>query len=324
MKRSFASIFSETVLKLTGNKRHFIQKKNFERYMKRVKKRNAKPYVLPSVFRKRDDMEQHNVKGMDVYIVRGDGTNDKTKVLYLHGGGYTSDPLPFHWAYILFMKSRTQADFYVPIYPKMPYHTYKDAFDRVMEVYEHLLEKYDSKNIVFMGDSAGGGFVLALAMLLRDKKMPMPRDIIMLSPWLDITMTNPEMPEFEKVDPTLGIKGLAETGKYWAGDTDPNYYLLSPINGSLEGLGRLTLFGGTRELLCPDARKLKAIADKQGIDLIYYEYPGMGHVFPFHPTPEAREANEIIYNLIMNKAPCDGLPENSLCKEVGNRITREQ
>ncbi|HBN85613.1 MAG TPA: alpha/beta hydrolase, partial [Clostridiales bacterium] len=208
-------------------------------------------------------------------------------------------------------------------HPKLPFYTYKDAFPRMMEVYEYLLEKYNPEDIIFMGDSAGGGFVLALAQLVHEKGMPQPRDIIMLSPWLDITMTNPNMPEYEKVDPTLGIKGLAETGKYWAGDTDPNHYLLSPINGSLEGLGRMTLFAGTRELLCPDARKLKAIADEQGIPLTYYEYQGMGHVFPFHPTPEAREANDIIFNIIMNKEPCDGLTENSLCELVRNQVSKK-
>jgi acetyl esterase/lipase len=301
MKRSFASIFSEKVLKLTGSKRHFTQKKDFVKYMERMKKKHVKPYVLPSFFSKRDDFEKCEVKGMDVYRVKGDGTNDKTKILYLHGGGYTSDPLPFHWFYILQLKACTQTDFYVPVYPKLPLYTYKDAFDKVMEVYENLLESNNAEDIVFMGDSAGGGFVLALAQLIQNKGMPGPRDIIMLSPWLDITMSNPELPEFEKTDPVLGIKGLIATGKYWAGDTDTNYYLLSPINGPLEGLGRMTLFVGTRELLCPDARRFKAIAEEKGVPLRYFEYPEMVHCFPIHPIPEAKEANEIIVKTILNE-----------------------
>lgn len=298
MKRSITSIFSEKIIRLTRTKKHFTQKKQFSKYMERVKKRNIKPYVLPAVFRKRSDFVKFDVCDMDVYWVKGNGSDDNTKILYLHGGGYTSDPLPFHWSYILLMRNRTQADFYVPVYPKLPFYTYKDAFEKVFLVYEKILETTAPKNIVFMGDSAGGGFILALAQLIQQKGLPGPRDIIMLSPWLDITMTNPELPEYEKVDPSLGIKGLIETGKYWAGGTDPNYYLLSPINGPLEGLGQMTLFIGTRELLLPDARRLKSIAEQKGISINYYEYPEMIHVFPFHPIPEAREANEIIANLI--------------------------
>jgi acetyl esterase/lipase len=93
-----------------------------------------------------------------------------------------------------------------------------------------------------MGDSAGGGFALALAQALLEKELPQPGNIILISPWLDITMTNPEIPAFEEKDPMLAVYGLAEIGKVYAGNTDPGHYMLSPINGPVVGLAPITLF----------------------------------------------------------------------------------
>lgn len=92
--------------------------------------------------------------------------------------------------------------------------------------------------------------------------------------------------------------GAKEFGKLYAGDTDRKHYLLSPIYGELEGLAEISLFIGTRELILPDARKFHRLAREQKIKINYYEYPGMNHVFPVYPIPEAKEARKMIVEII--------------------------
>ncbi len=152
-----------------------------------------------------------------------------------------------------------------------------------------------------MGDSAGGGFALALAQLLLEKGLSQPGKIILLSPWLDITMKNPDAYVLEDKDPMLGIYGLIQMGKAYAGDTNLNHYLLSPINGKINGLGKISLFIGTHEVFLPDARRFRDIALSQGARINYFEYPKMNHIFVLYPIPEAKKATkEIIVNIIRN------------------------
>jgi acetyl esterase/lipase len=66
----------------------------------------------------------------------------------------------------------------------------------------------------------------------------------------------------------------------------------------LEGLGKIIVFAGTKEILVADTRKLNAMAKTNGLDLIYYEYPDMVHAWMFLSFPEALKAKQQIVDLI--------------------------
>ena len=80
-----------------------------------------------------------------------------------------------------------------------------------------------------MGDSAGGGLSLALSMYFAQKDLPVPEKLILLSPWVDLNMDNPEIEKYIKKDPMLKLDELKIDARYWANGTDLNDYRLSPI-----------------------------------------------------------------------------------------------
>lgn len=168
----------------------------------------------------------------------------------------------------------------------------------VIPLYQDLLLKTRPEDLILMGDSAGGGFALALAQKMSDEQVSQPKHIILLSPWLDISLTNPAIKEIEPSDSFLGVEGLQLAGKAFAGGTNPDYYLLSPINGTLEGLGKISLFIGSKEILAADARKLKALAESKGIGINYFEYEDMLHVWMLLNFPESKKARQQIFDLI--------------------------
>ena len=102
-------------------------------------------------------------------------------------------------------------------------------------------------------------------------------------------MKNPEIQRYEKKDILLGVEGLKFIGRVWAGDTDIEDSLVSPINGSLKDLPPILFFVGTDEVFLPDARKFSILAREAGVDFKYYEYKGMKHDFPIMPIPESRK-----------------------------------
>ena len=159
-----------------------------------------------------------------------------------------------------------------------------------------ILESYDE--VVLMGDSAGGGLCLSLALKLLKHKISCPEKIVLISPWVDISMTNPEIKNYEKVDPLLSSYGLKEFGKLWANGLSSKNYLVSPIYGKLNDLKNIYIFVGNREILYPDIRKLFAELQVLGVNVELYVKNGMNHAYPLYPIPEAKQAFRIIQNIV--------------------------
>ena len=113
--------------------------------------------------------------------------------------------------------------------------------------------------------------------------------MILFSPWLDITMSNPDAVAIEHHDALLGIPALVQCGRWWAGGDDPRSPLLSPIFGDLSGLPPIDVYHGTADLLIADARKLNERVSAAGGTMYLLEYPGACHVF-VSVLPEARDA----------------------------------
>ena len=88
-----------------------------------------------------------------------------------------------------------------------------------------------------------------------------------------MSFSNPEIHEIEKLDPMSAVPALIDIGKWYGGEKDSKNYLISPIYGNFEGLGKISLFTGTNDILYPDAKKFKNMADEKGIKINYYEYP---------------------------------------------------
>ena len=139
-----------------------------------------------------------------------------------------------------------------------------------------------------MGDSAGGGFVLSFCQHLKRMDLPQPNNIVVFSPWVDITLSNP--PYDNDSDPILGEIGLREIGKSWAGDLDAQDYRVSPIFGDNSGLPRTLIFAGDNEIFYNDILKYYENLKEDGVDARLIVGEGMFHIYPLFPSPEAWNA----------------------------------
>lgn len=244
-------------------------------------------------------INNRNVFELSPKIKKDDGKH----ILYLHGGAYVNSFVIFHWEFLAEMVNRVGCTVTAPDYPLAPEYTYKDSFEMVSTLYRQLISTVKPGNLVIMGDSSGGGFALAMAQKMRYEQIEQPGQIILLSPWLDITLSNPSIKDIDGVGPFLGIEGLQQAGKKYAGDTSLDHYLLSPIYGPLEGLGKISVFIGSKDILAADARKLKSLAEAKGIEINYYEYEDMLHAWMFLNFPESKKARQQIMDLVQDEVP---------------------
>ncbi|HEY9406988.1 MAG TPA: alpha/beta hydrolase [Nitrososphaera sp.] len=197
------------------------------------------------------------------------------QIYYLHGGTYVDGFTNQHWYFVANLVERLRCTVTAPDYPLALDHDVHDALEMVIPLYRELVETADASNLTLMGDSAGGGMSLALAQWLRNEDIKQPSNLFLLSPWLDVTMTNPDISRVVKIDDSSSeIQELRQRGKMYAGKTDPTNYIVSPIYGSLDHLAPITLLVGMNDVFVADCRKLKAKADAEGIALDYREFEG--------------------------------------------------
>ena len=145
-----------------------------------------------------------------------------------------------------------------------------------------------------MGDSAGGGFVLSFAQYLKNNNLPQPKNIVVFSPWVDISMSNP--PYDSANDPILGEIGLKEMGKSWAGELDITDYRVSPLFGDKFGLAKTLIFAGEDEIFYKDIKRYAKNDDN--VKLITGK--GLYHIYPLFPIPEAKQAFREIESEILD------------------------
>lgn len=263
----------------------------FPRYRQQLEQRSyPAPAPMPRNFSKLFHTQEQEVNGRPVFAIAPRQGKPAVEVVYTHGGAYINALQWLHWSIIRQLVERLGARVTVPIYPLAPEYTYQAAFSFLADVYRQVLHSAPDQKIVLCGDSAGGGFALAQALHYRDLGLRLPDRLVLFSPWLDITMSNPKIALVEPHDIMLGTPGLLQCGQWWAGGDDPRSPLLSPLFGDLAGLPPMDLFMGTAELFVADGRKLKEKVSKIGGTVNLYEYPGAFHVFVGATiTPESKD-----------------------------------
>ncbi len=235
------------------------------------------PAKIPSSITSKNYVTTSQIDGRVVWRLYPKNSNSEIIILYLHGGAYHASITSLHWTLITKLLEKTGAAIIVPDYPLAPQSTCKETYLFLDELYEKILGKYHSKRIIFIGDSAGGGLAFGFAQQLRNEGKIQPEHIILYSPWLDASMNNPKLKELESIDKILNLKGLREAGENYAGSIEINDFKVSPLFGELQGLGKISIFSGTDDLLNADAKRLKEKAEEADICLNFFEYNGMFH-----------------------------------------------
>jgi len=259
--------------------------------------RKKQKYNLPLFMKMSQNVDDIFSHDMQLFYMNVESQSD-TLVIYLHGGAYVQEMLVFHWLMLDKITSISKSRFIIPDYPLAPFSDFKDCYKKLSRFYKKILEYYPDKKIIFMGDSAGGGLCAGLSMYLAKLGLRQPDKLILLSPWIDLVMDNPEIDNYIKDDPMLKYKELKVDAKYWANGTKLTDYRLSPIYGDVTCLKDVTIFVGTHEFFYPDIMKFVDKLKENKVRNKVYIGEGLNHVYPVFPIPEAREAIRTIEKII--------------------------
>ena len=250
----------------------------------------SRDFPLPRRTRQELDTAERRLQGRPVWTLSPKTVAPNAPlVLYLHGGAYVCGIAPPHWQFLTGLAERG-AVIEVPLYGLGPQHDARQAYSLLDALWAELASRHPGRPVTIMGDSAGGGLALAFAIHLRDSGRVLPKGLVLLAPWVDITCSDPAVEERRQDDPMLARAGALLAGEVWAKGADPRDPRLSPINGEMAGLPPTDIYQGTRDMLRPQVEALAERMRAAGVELDLTLCQGGLHVYPIFDTPESRAA----------------------------------
>jgi epsilon-lactone hydrolase len=218
--------------------------------------------------------------GVPTAEITVDGVEPRHVVLYFHGGVYVMGDAFLAADLASQVGRRTRGKVVSIDYRLAPEHPYPAAVDDALAAYEALLDNGTApSDIVFAGESAGGGLAIATLVNARDHQLPEPAAAFVMSPYADLTLAGTTLETKGKADPLLSREALqARLADYTAGQ-DAALGLISPIFADLSGLPPLIIQAGTHEVLLDDALRLAQRAATADVAVTLDVTPGVPHVF---------------------------------------------
>ncbi len=238
-------------------------------------------------------------RGFPVFTIEPDSGRYGKTVIDFHGGAYVREIVSFHWLFARTITVAASVRLLLPIYPLAPHRTAARTVADAADIVESAISTQGAGNVAVVGDSAGGGIALAAAQELKRRGAPQPSRLILLSPWLDVTMSDPAQATIEKRDILLARGGLKEAGRLYAGDLEVTDWRASPLFGDLTGLAPMSVYTGTHDILVTDSRALTQRARDAGATVDYTEEIGMQHDYALFPLiRQAHTAREDIARIL--------------------------
>ena len=296
-RRSIRSALVPTAIRAMGSKKELSSP---ELTIRRANEHLLRPesYAPPKNIDASVRVAVRRVHGWPVYTVTPRTGTVNRRALYVHGGAWVHEISPFHWWLVAGLAASTGTEFTVPIYPLVPRGTAAEVVAGVADLGAALVTEAGASGVVVLGDSAGGTIALAAAQLMRDRGVPAPRDIVLIAPVIDMTFSDPLIYEIEPRDPWLNVPGPKAAAELWRGELPIDHPLVSPVSAPLAGVGRITLFSGTRDITHADAITLAKKARAEGHPLDFHQRANMIHVYPLLPIPEGAEARATIRDVL--------------------------
>ena len=215
----------------------------------------------------------------------------KYVILHCHGGGYSTGSSLYARTLTSKLAAAASMDVLSFDYRLAPEHPFPAATEDVMKVWDYLmLQGYGAKDIIVTGDSAGGNLALALTLRLKGEDRILPRALVLMSPWTDLTCSGESYQDKAELDPVLNKAYIDRMIQSYAANRNLKDPFISPIYGDFKDFPSVYIQVGENEILYSDSLMLYQALKEAGVAGKMDEYPGMWHVFQMSPVKASKEA----------------------------------
>jgi monoterpene epsilon-lactone hydrolase len=270
-----------------------------------VETRASYPESLPFAMRTDVVRADEALGGVDCVIFAPDGY--RTTILYFHGGGYCGGSPSISASYLSELAARTGARVVGVRYGLAPEQPFPNGLHDGLTVLRELARK-GARNIIFAGDSAGGGLALSMALACRDTGEQMPSGLILLSPWIDLTLAGESYQSRAESDVLFSYEAATIAAGHYLQGSDPAHPYASPLHADLAGLPPVQLFIGGQEILLDEDLALAGKLARAGVTVEMHVAASAQHVWPmmFPDLPESQRALRAIATFVREAQTAPG------------------
>jgi acetyl esterase/lipase len=220
-------------------------------------------------------------------------------ILYLHGGGYRLGAARSWTSFATSLAAAADTQVVIVDYRLAPEHPFPAALHDAATVFAALQADHIGPLLV-AGDSAGGGLAIALAVAAGRSRQPLPDGLVVLSPWVDLTLSSATFATRAHTDQLFPKDSAAEAAESYLQGADPRDPLASPLLADLASFPKTLIFAGGAETLLGDGLSLCAALVTAGASVEAHFPAGMQHVWPtlFPDLPESIDAMAAITRFI--------------------------
>ena len=244
------------------------------------------------------DITRDTIGSVPVEILEPEVAAAKRVILYAHGGSFINGSCKAARNFCASFAHECACKLFLPEYRRAPEYPFPAGLEDIFVTYRGILKKYafSPASVVIAGDEAGANLAIALIHYLKQKKLPQPAALVLISPWLDISCSNEEIHTLQKSDKFLLKEALqAAAGRYTTFDNVQNP-LVSPLYGSFTNFPPVFIQCGSQEILSADAKalaqKIEAVGGQAQLDI----WPEMWHFFQAMDA-QAKEAHLAVEKL---------------------------
>jgi monoterpene epsilon-lactone hydrolase len=244
------------------------------------------------------DYVLQQVGELEAMWIRPKGADASKVLLCAHGGGYVLGSMYTHRKLFAHFASQIGCTALAVDYRRAPEHPHPGPLDDMVLAYRWLLESgtvRGPQDVLFLGDSAGGGLAIAMQLRARDLGLPLPAGTMALAPYLDMEVSGDSYDRNGPLDAIGSREGNLQFISLFLGAASPRDPLANPLHADLAGLAPIMIQVGDRDVLEDDGVRFAERARAAGVEVTLTVEPGMPHVYHFlagrHPVADAAIAS---------------------------------
>jgi len=167
------------------------------------------------------------IAGRELHLLTPKEGSTGRVLYYAHGGAFVIGPGALEWLFAAKIAERLGCDLALYDYPKVPEHDSTDIHPANLAAYDPIVERYPNEAPLISGTSAGGALALTTMLQLHRAGRELPRAGLLISPWLDVSVSHDDIASYAESDKLLEIDCLRTDGSLYAGPNDPTDPLVS-------------------------------------------------------------------------------------------------
>jgi len=220
-------------------------------------------------------------------------------VFYVHGGSFIADASPKITAMVAKFAAQSNARVFAPSYRLAPEHPCPAAVDDIVSAFRWFRREWPNEPVVALAESAGAAILLAALQRLRDDGEALPQGVVLLSPWVDVSLQSWSVIAASLAGTTpYSMESMAMTAHLYLQGfpaTDP---VASPLYGSFAEFPPMLIHASKCDMVYDDAVRLADKVRDSGGDLTVRLWTAESHAWEQTSSPRARQSIDLAAEFI--------------------------